>query len=104
MAEKDISLDQAKAENWVKDVRNEITAVRTLLTTLDKDLMATPEEKDTIMKGIQETSQALESHWNKMLEGFDQAGDKINEAIRNIFQKVQEVKADLDNKRGNIGK
>lgn len=99
----DISIEEAKAKTWILDVKNELSAVETVLKNVSTACTTLPGEDDDIMKGIVDTGEALRSFWDQMCSGFTKATELISDAIDKIGSTAGEVVSDINNVKSRIG-
>ena len=100
----DISIEEAKAQQWILDVKNELNSVENLLTKIANTCQTIPGDDDDIMKGIEKTATNLNNVWNQMTSGFKNATNEISKAIKEIEKKADEVMSDLNDVNSRIGK
>lgn len=91
----DISIDEAKAKDWMQDVNAELEAVRALLKKVNTANTEVAGSDDTIMQGIYNVGIAMESAWDKMCNIFDKAQDNIIESAKKMGETVQKIVDDL---------
>lgn len=99
----DISIDEARAQQWILDVRNELALVEQVLEKVSKACTTTPAETDDILKGIAKTGEDLNSHWNQMCSNFQKATSNIENAIKKIGKNANDVISDINSVRSKIG-
>lgn len=99
----DISIDEARAQQWILDVRNELALVEQVLEKVSKACTTTPAETDDILKEISKTGEDLNSYWNKMCSGFNKATSNIENAIKTIGKNANDVMSDINSVRSKIG-
>lgn len=99
----DISIDEAKAKQWILDVKNELSSVETVLKNVTTACTTVPGEDDDIMKGIVSTGETLRSFWDQMCNGFKSATDFISESITKIGTTAGAVIQDINTVKSKIG-
>lgn len=99
----DISIEEAKAKQWILDVKNELSAVEIVLRNVSTSCTTVPGEDDDIMKGIVSTGEALRGFWDQMCSGFKNATNLISDAISKIGTTAGEVVSDINNVKSKIG-
>lgn len=100
----DISIEEAKAQQWILDVKNELSLVEKVLNHVTTTCATIPGEDDDIMKGIESAANSLNSFWGQMCSGFKSATNEISKAIKEIGTKTNEVMSDLSDVKSRIGK
>ena len=99
----DISIEEAKAQQWILDVKNELASVEMILKKVSTACATVPGEDDDIMKGIVSTAETLRGFWDQMCSGFQSATKLIQEAISKIGTTAGEVVDDINNVKSRIG-
>lgn len=99
----DISIDEAKAQEWILDVKNELSQVEQILQKVSKVCTTTPAETDDILKGMAQAGNDLQNHWNNMCSGFKSATTSIENAIKNLTKATEKVMSNIDSIRSKIG-
>lgn len=100
---KDLSIDEAKAWVWVKDVENEIAAVEYVLKNVYASLTAVAGSDDTIMQGISSVGSILENVWTGMCNGFKEAQNALGEVFTKIGTTAQGILDELEGVKGSAG-
>lgn len=99
----DISIEEAKAREWILDVKNELYSVEEVLKNVTTACVTVPGDDDDIMKGIVSTGETLRNFWDQMCNGFKSATDLISNAISEIGKAAGEVVQDINNVKSKIG-
>ena len=99
----DISIEEAKAKQWILDVKNELSSVETVLRNVTTACVTVPGEDDDIMKGIVSTGETLKNFWDQMCNGFKNATDLISKSIDKIGATAGEVVQDINTVKSKIG-
>lgn len=91
----DVDFNAQRAEDWKREVDNELDAVDRLLLEVAQVSSTVPGENDTIFNGIYEVCQKLDQSWREMSKTFKDVASKLDEAISSyknlILQKKQEI-------------
>lgn len=98
-----ISIEVDQARHWMQDVKNELEQVDILLKRAAKAYTTPAGEDDVIMKGIENTCNALDTFWTGMCNGFKEACDFLGGAIEKVAESATEVVEDITAVRGRIG-
>lgn len=99
----DISIEEAKAKQWILDVKNELSLVEAVLRNVSTACTTIPGEDDDIMKGIVSTGEALREFWDQMCSGFKSATNLISDVITKIGTTAGEVVSDINSVKSRIG-
>lgn len=99
----DMSIDEAKAKIWTDDVNNELDEVRALLKKVNTANSTVAGLDDSIMDGIYKVGTLLGDTWDRMCNAFDDAQDKLKEAIKQIGKTVGNVLDDAEIVKSKIG-
>ena len=98
MTQEELSFKIAKADNWKKDVLQEIDTVNNLLQQFTDEIKVSPEEDDPIMNGLNKTGEALTqsydtliSNFREAVKGVDQISEKWREALKEILASISTV-------------
>ena len=97
-----ISIDEAKAQQWILDVQNELRLVETVLSKVAEAQQTIPESNDEIMKSIVATFETLNKKWTDMCSGFNEATGIIGNVIQKIGTAAEDVLSDINGVRSNI--
>lgn len=100
---KDLSIDEAKAWVWTREVENEIADVEHVLKNVYASLTAVAGSDDTIMRGISSVGTVLENVWTGMCNGFKEAQKAIEDVFTNIRVTAEGVLTELDGVKGRAG-
>ena len=100
----DLSIDEAKAKQWIQDVNDEINSVEAILQKVTAASVAIPGEDDSIMNGIEGLCKTLSSFWDNMCKGFRTAENKLEELVNLIGKTGQELMDDIGTLKARIGK
>lgn len=100
---KDLSIDEARAKQWMQDVDQEIEEVEALLKLVSQARSSIPGEDDTIMEGIISTCEALNDFWTQMCNGFKSASKSLTSVIENIGKAASNVVNDINTVKSRIG-
>lgn len=87
----DISIDEARAQAWLKDVKYELDAVEVVLKNVQTSLQTVVGEDDTIMQGIYKLGTGMEEKWTEMCNQFKETCVEVGEAIGMIAKTAVEV-------------
>lgn len=87
----DISIDEAKAKQWIVDSTSEINAVEIILTNVASAVSTVAGSDDTIMEGIYKVGTKMESVWKKLCNAIKESSSYIEESITKIVAAGQEV-------------
>ena len=98
-----ISIDEAKARSWEKEVKNEIDQVKGILSEAIKAQLALPGEDDSIMQNIQGFYTKLDNVWGKTCNDFNKAQDLLEQAISGVIAKARELSNEVDEMTSKIG-
>ena len=87
----DISIDEARAQAWLKDVKYELDAVEVVLKNVQTSLQTVAGEDDTIIQGIYKLGTGMEEKWTGMCQQFKETCVEIGEAIVNLSNTAVEI-------------
>lgn len=97
-----MSIDEAKAQQWIHEVNSEIELVEELLRKVNQVSTTSVVADDTIMQGIYNTCNILQESWNRMCDRVKKSTGIIQSAIKLVAPAVQEVIENLDKVKGKI--
>lgn len=98
-----LSIDEAKARSWEKEVKNEIEQVKGILSDAIKAQLEIPGEKDSIMNNIHGFYTKLDGVWGKTCNDFSKAGELLEQAIAGVINKAQELTDEVDGMTSKMG-
>ena len=87
----DIKINAGKATPWIKNVREEITAVNKTLMDVKEVCKTFPGEGDTIFQMIEKTGSMLEDTWTVATNAYKSAWEKVEEGISAVIQAGKQV-------------
>lgn len=99
----DISIEQAKAQQWILDVKTELVEIEKILNNVSNTLQDIPREGDDIINGIVATGQVMHDVWSQMCNGFKEATDSIMEGIDQIGKTAESVLDDINSIKRMLG-
>jgi len=92
----DLSFNEEKARQWEIDVLHEIDLVNEELAKVNTESEIVPGEDDTIFQGILRCNEEMQNGWNRLLEGFRSATEKVGNAINKIIETIGKARDDVD--------
>lgn len=92
----DRKIDQAKAKNWIADVKAELDSVDRVLVAVGNVCKDMPNEDDSFVQLIETTGTFIDDAWREAKNGFKSAWDKIESAIDDIGRVGSEVAEKID--------
>ena len=98
-----LSIDEAKARSWEKEVREEIEQVKGILNDAIKAQLELPGEKDSIMQGIHSFYTKVDSTWNDTCKSFVRAGELLDQALTELFKTTQRLTDEADAMASKLG-
>lgn len=87
----DISINQAAAESWLKDVKYELDQVELILKKVQTSLQNYPGKNDTIMQGIYKLGTGMEEKWTVMCNQFKETCVGVGKTIDLIAKTAEDV-------------
>ena len=86
-----ISINQAQADAWLKNVKYEMDAVEAVLKNVHTALQEYPGKDDTIMQGIYKLGTGMEEKWTGMCNQFKETCVGLGKAIGLIAEAADNV-------------
>lgn len=99
----DISIDEARARQWIEDVNVEIENVEAVLKRVAEVSTTVPGEDDVIMNSIESTCRALSDFWGTMCSGFKKASKSIANVVDTINNATEKILDDINSVHSRIG-
>jgi len=87
----DRKIDQAKANAWIKDVKEEINSVEKLLKEVGNVCNEMPGDTDTFVQMLEKTAGYLNTAWDRTTSGFKNAWEKIDDVLKDIGRAGEKV-------------
>ena len=98
----DISIDEARAQAWLRDVKYELDAVEVVLKNVQTSLQTVAGEDDTIMQGIYKLGTGMEEKWTGMCNQFKETCVEVGGLIGLIGKTAVEIFEGFGNIRNRL--
>lgn len=93
----DRKIDEAKANAWLKEVKEEIQSVEKVLKEVPSVTADVPGGEDTFIKMLEATNSYMTSAWDKATEGFESAWQKVDDVLKEIGKTGKIVASEFEN-------
>lgn len=77
----DLSIDEARARQWIQDVYSEVNSVELVLAKIVKAQQEMPGDGDSVIAAIDKTAETCNTVWKTMIKAFKESCGFIEEAI-----------------------
>lgn len=97
----DISIDEARAQIWIRDVQSVVDDVESVLKDARTAMNGDAFEGDTIMTGLQKVADKADEVWSTMCKKFKESSGLLQSAIDRIRKPVEGLLEDIEHKGNN---